>query len=326
MIRSIYFPTADASPQLALNQDEITAALGNSDGLLWVSLENPTEVEIKEMLAGVFKFHPLAIEDCISSGYQTPKIDDFKTYIFIIAHALSKDGAHTLAATLELNLFLGKNYLVTCFHHDHVPCVDAVWDLISRDDRLIRNGSDFLCHAILDHLVDDYLPVIDHMDDEIEDLEDKVLQKPDPAILARILELKHDVLFLRRMISPQREVMNRLSRDEFPMIDMQSRIYYRDIYDHLVRIQDLTESLRDIIAGVLDIYLNSTSLRLNEIMKALTIVSTIFLPLSFVAGVYGMNFQFMPEIYWRFGYLGVWVVFVSVFVGMILFFKKRNWF
>jgi magnesium transporter len=207
-----------------------------------------------------------------------------------------------------------------------MPPVEFIWDRLNRDDRLIRNGSDFLCHGILDHLVDNYLPLIDHMDDEIETLEGKVLEKPDPAILSRILELKHDVLFLRRLISPQRELMNRLSRDEFPMIDAQSRIYYRDIYDHLVRIQELSESLRDIIAGVLDIYLNSTSLRLNEIMKALTIVSTIFLPLSFVAGVYGMNFQFMPEIYWRFGYLGVWVIFVTIFSGMLIFFKRRKWF
>ncbi len=131
---------------------------------------------------------------------------------------------------------------------------------------------------------------------------------------------------LRRIISPQREVINRLSRDDFPMIDRQSRIYFRDIYDHLVRIQDLTELLRDIVSGVMDIYLNSTSLRLNEVMKALTVVSTIFLPLSFVAGVYGMNFHYMPELSWRYGYLLIWVVFVLIFGGMLAWFKKRNWF
>lgn len=326
MIRSIYFSSQDSSPLRDLPADDITNAIKNPEGLLWVSLENPSEEEARDILLEVFKFHPLAVEDCLSIGYQTPKLDDFSSYIFLIVHALSSNEHHSLENTLELNLFLGSNFLVTCHRSDQMPPVDEIWDRLNRDDRLIRNGSDFLCHGILDHLVDHYLPLIDQMDEEIENLEDRVLEKPDPAILNRILELKHEVIFLRRLVSPQRELMNRLSRDEFSMIDTQSRIYYRDIYDHLVRFQDMSESLRDIIAGVLDIYLNSTSLRLNEVMKALTIVSTIFLPLSFVAGVYGMNFQFMPEIYWRFGYLGVWVIFVIIFSGMLIFFKKRNWF
>jgi magnesium transporter len=326
MIRSIYFASTTTSPQFNLPPAEILTALANQDGLLWLSLEKPSREEADQILSGIFNFHPLAIEDCLNEGYQTPKIDDFSTYLFLVTHAMPVDGSHSLDKTLELNIFLGANFLVTCHKVEKMAPIDEVWQRINQDDRLIRNGSDFLCHAVLDHLVDEYFPLIDRMDDEIENLEDRVLQKPDPNILARILELKHDILFLRRMISPQREVMNRISRDDFPMIDAQSRIYYRDIYDHLVRIQDLIESLRDIISGVLDIYLNSTSLRLNEIMKALTIVSTIFLPLSFIAGIYGMNFQFMPEIYWRFGYLFVWIIFVAVFSGMLIFFKRRNWF
>ena len=326
MIRTIYFSSKDTSPQKDLAPAEIKTALQNHDGLVWIDLDHPSPAEVENILVGLFDFHPLAIEDCLSSGYQTPKIDDFVEYLFIVTHALTAEGRRSLDDTLELNLFLGKNYLVTCHQTTHMPPVEAVWDRIERDDRLIRNGSDFLCHGILDHLVDDYFPVIDHMDDEIELLEDQVLQKPDPHILARVLELKHDILFLRRLISPQREVMNRISRDEFPVVDAQSRIYFRDIYDHLVRIQDLSESLRDIISGVLDIYLNSTSLRLNEIMKALTIVSTIFLPLTFIAGLYGMNFVYMPEINWRYGYLFVWIIFIVVFAGMIFYFRHRKWF
>lgn len=326
MIRSVYYPAVNSTAQNNLLIQDYISALQNPDGLLWIDIENPTADEAETVLSGVFGFHPLAIEDCLSSGYQTPKIDDFGEYLFIIAHALPVNGSHSLENTLELDIFLGPNYLVTCSQSPSISPVSAVWSHLERDDRLIRNGSDFLCHSVLDHLVDDYFPLIDQMDDEIDKLEDQVLQKPDPKILARILTLKHEILFLRRLISPQREIMNRLSRDEFTVIDTRSRIYFRDIYDHLVRIQDLTESLRDIVAGTLDIYLNSTSLRLNEIMKALTIVSTIFLPLSFVAGVYGMNFQFMPEIYWRFGYLFVWIIFVTIFSSMIVFFKRRNWF
>ncbi len=190
----------------------------------------------------------------------------------------------------ELDLFLGRNFVVTSYRSNEMPPVEQVWSRLDKDQRIMSHGADFLCHAILDALVDDYMPLIDKMDDEIEWLEDRVLEKPNPETLSRILGLKHSTLSLRRIISPQREIMNRLSRDEFPHIADKHRIYYRDIYDHLVRIQDLIESVRDIVSGTLDIYLSATSNRLNEIMKALTVVSTIFLPMSFFAGVYGMNF------------------------------------
>jgi magnesium transporter len=183
-----------------------------------------------------------------------------------------------------------------------------------------------LSYGVLDAIVDDYMPLLDQMDDELELLEDQVLEKPSPVLLQRLLDIKHALIYLRRVISPQREVINRLSRDEFPMLDSHSRIYFRDVYDQMVRYQDLIESLRDIVGGAMDIYLNSTSLRLNEVMKALTIVSTIFLPLSFVAGIYGMNFEFMPELHSQFGYPLVWTVFILIVVGMLYFFKRRGWF
>lgn len=326
MIRSIYYSSTDASPRQDLSIGEMAAAIANLDGLLWVRLEEFTEQETLAILRDVFHFHPLAIEDVSNQGFQSPKIDDFNAYLFLIVHSPPLDGKRELENTLELDLFLGANFLVSCTHAPSFSAVEKVWERLSRDDRLIRNGSDFLCHGILDHLVDEYFPLVDRLDEEIEGLEDTVLANPKPEILERVLELKHDTMFLRRIISPQREIINRLSRDDFPMIDRQSRIYYRDIYDHLVRIQDLIESLRDIISGLMDIYLNSTSLRLNEVMKALTIVSTIFLPLTFVAGVYGMNFHFMPELSWQYGYLFVWIVFVAAFVTMMVVFKRRRWF
>lgn len=207
-----------------------------------------------------------------------------------------------------------------------MPPVREVWQRLQLDERIVQNGSDYLCHAILDRLVDEYFPLLDQMDETIESLEDQVLANPTTDTLSKLLESKHELMSLRRIISPQREVMNRLSRDDFPMIDQQSRLYFRDIYDHLVRLQDLSESLRDIVSGALDIYLNSTSLRLNEVMRSLTIVSTIFLPLTFVAGIYGMNFEYMPEIHWRYGYIFVWVIFILIIVGMLAWFKHRKWF
>jgi len=325
MIRSIYFPPRE-SPVRNLPPDQFAECLQNPEGLLWVSLENTTADEIQAILGEAFHFHPLTIEDCTNIGYQSPKIDDFDDYLFIIAHAIQPAWEITEETLLELGIFLGANYLVTVSTDPSMPPVIKTWDLLEKDQRLHLGGADFLCHSILDILVDDYMPLLDSMEDEIEKLEDLILASPKAETLERILALKHSIMVLRHIIWPQREVINRLSRDEYPMIDQKSRIYFRDIYDHLMRIQDMTENIRDIVSGSLDIYLNSTSLRLNEVMKALTIVSTIFLPLSFVAGNFGMNFKFMPELSWQYGYMMVIGIYIAIVIGMLTFFKKRGWF
>ncbi|MEJ5201203.1 MAG: magnesium/cobalt transporter CorA [Anaerolineales bacterium] len=325
MIRSIYF-APDSTVHTNLSRQDISDVLQQPKGLLWVSLEQPTPDEFWDVLRDIFKFHPLAIEDCQSIGYQTPKIDDFGQYLFIIVHAIRPDQNFQTLETMELDIFLGSNYVVTHSQNDKMPPIDYTWHRIHRDERLHSNGSDFLCHAILDALVDDYMPLIDQMAEEIEELEDRVIARPNVATLQRILDLKHTIMSLRRIVGPQREIVNRLSRDDFALIDRQSRIYFRDVYDHLVRIQDMSETIRDIVSSALDIYLNSTSLRLNEIMKALTIVSTIFLPLTFLAGVYGMNFKYMPELSMKLAYPAVWVVFLIIAIGMLVFFKRRGWF
>lgn len=325
MIRSIFCPN-NAPRQSNLSHDQMVQALQDPQGLLWVSLEKTNEEEVNAILRDVFHFHPLAIEDCLSDGYQAPKVDIFNEYLFIIVHALQSDFPLDQLDTMELNSFLGPNYLVTSYTCGQMPPVQTVWDRLERDDRLIEHGADFLCYTILDQLMDEYLPLLDSMDEEIDHLEDQVvLAKPERGVLQRILALKHSILTLRRIIAPQREVMNRLSRDDLPQIQNAHRIYYRDIYDHLVRIHDLSESIRDVATGTLDTYLSAASNRLNEVMKALTIVSTIFLPLSFVAGIYGMNFEYFPEVHWRFGYLYVWSIFILIVVGMLWFFRRRGW-
>jgi magnesium transporter len=326
MIRSIFYPPK-GSPQRDLTPPELLECLNQPDGLLWVSLEKPDSAESDQILRDVFHFHPLAIEDTYTMDYQPAKVDDFVSYLFLIFHAIQPSPDFHNLETMEIDLFLGPNYLVTAYHDPIMPPVDAVWRRLERDERVYTNGSDFLCHAILDALVDDYMPVIDQMDDEIEWLEDQVLARPNPEILERILSLKHSVMAMRRIVGPQREMINRLSRDDFPQIDRQSRIYFRDIYDHLVRIQDLTESVRDIVSGAMDIYLNSTSLRLNEVMKALTIVSTIFLPLTFITGLYGMNFvRLYPDIQWPAGFLFVTITCIVIVFVMLAYFRRRNWF
>lgn len=324
MIRSAYHPT-EGPVEFNLSPARMSQALQDTGGVLWISLERPAPEELVAVLRDVFHFHPLTIEDCQTDEYQPPKIDDFDDYIFIVMHALRSDFPLDQLDTMELNCFLGPNYVVASYIADAMPPVQKVWERIQRDERLLHRGADFLCHALLDELVDEYLPLLDLIDEQIDQLEDEVLEKPKSDTLQQILGLKHSILVLRRIISPQREVVNRLSRDDYPQIKPERRIYFRDIYDHLVRINDLSESVRDVVGGALDTYLSVTSNRLNEVMKALTVVSTIFLPLSFVAGVYGMNFQYFPEIRWHYGYLYVWGVFLSIAGFMAWWFKRRGW-
>lgn len=326
MFRAAFFKTNKDS--IFLNSpNEIREFLHSNDGYLWVSLESPSEIEIDEILKGVFNFHPLSIEDCQSPGFQVAKIDDFSEYIFIITHALKAQITENALTTSEIDIFLGKNYLVTCSRDSQETGISKTWDYISKDERIVQFGSDFLCHTILDNIVDEYMPVIDNLESEVEWLEDSVIEKPTPETLQRLLSIKHNLMSFRRILSPQREVMNRLSRDDFPgIIDAQSLIYFRDIYDHLVRLQDMTDILREIITGALDIYLNSTSLRLNEIMKALTIVSTVFLPLSFVTGLFGMNFIHIPGASTQLGFYVTCGLLILLGILMLFYFKKRRWF
>lgn len=325
MIRSVTF-TKEGIQKGDLTADEIQKVLHTSETFLWISLESASKEETSSILEDIFHFHPLVIEDCLSTGYQTPKVDDFGQYLFIIANALQPFENFTKIETSEIDLLLGENYLVTCSFGDQMTPICKMWQQIDKDQRLHEHGVDLLCQRILDFLVDDYMPLLDQMDDEIDWLEDTVLDKPDPSVLERIMLLKHSLMSIRRLINPMREVMNTLSRDEFTVIKQKTRIYFRDIYDHLVRIQDLSESIRDIVTGAMDIYLNSISNRLNMIMKALTVVSTIFLPLTFIAGVYGMNFRNIPELSWQNGYFIIWGVFILIGLGMLLLFKRIGWF
>lgn len=324
MISIVYFPKIGA-PQFNLPFSALRNALADREGLVWVALEEPNEEEITRVLVNQFHFHPLAVEDSQSDGYQTPKLDDYGEYLFLVVQTVIAGGLLDGEASRELNIFLGDNYLVSSSLRK-ITAVEKLRKRLERDERIYQNGSDFLCHALLDQVVDEFIPHIDQLEEEIDFLEEAVLSNPDPQTLQRILRLKRYSMNLRRVISPQREVINRLCRDDFPMIDPHSRMYFRDVYDHLVRIFDMLDGIRDMTTSTLEVYLNATSLRLNEVMKALTIVSTIFLPLSFVAGVYGMNFYYMPELDWRWGYPLVWLVFVLITIGMLRYFRKRGWF
>lgn len=326
MIRSIHCPSA-GERRKDLSPPEIRAIAESGDGLLWVSLEDAADAEVVGILQAGFHFHPLTVADCINELYQAPKIDIFDDYLFIITHAVNPPAADEDGPlrTAEFNLFLGGNYVVTVASGAAVQAVRGLWERMAIDDRHVERGADYLAYMVLEAQVEAFLPVLEDLDRQADEVSDLAISDPTPGLLRRIQGLKHGILHLRRIIAPQREVMNRLSRDDLPQISERHRIYFRDLYDHVVRVQDLSESLREMIIDNLDTYLTTMANRTNEIMKALALVSTIFLPLTFVAGVYGMNFEHMPELKWPLGYYMTWAVFALIVVAMVLLFRRRRW-
>ena len=326
MIHSIHCPP-EGPRRKDLSPQEVRQIARSGQGLLWVSLEDAPDTEVVGILQTGFGFHPLTITDCINEHYQAPKVDIFDDYLFVVTHAVQPPapGEEDRVATAEFNLFLGANYVVTVSSGAAVKAVRELWERLAVDDRHIEKGADYLAYMILDQQVQAYLPVLETMDEEADLVMDDALVRPSSQLLKRIQGLKHGILHLRRIIAPQREVMNRLSRDDLPQITEAHRIYFRDLYDHVVRVQDLSESLREMVTDALDTYLTTVANRTNDIMKALALVSTIFLPLTFIAGVYGMNFDHMPELRWPWGYYLVWGIFAAIVIGMLLLFRRRRW-
>jgi len=290
MIRSLYFP-ADGNIRTDLDTPELRIALLDSSGLLWIDFQGNPPEEDEPILREVFGFHPLAIDDALQESH-VPKIDDWGEYLYIVLHSVAYDetkeaGDHL--DTLELDIFLGKNYLVT--HHDSpIEAIEHTWDLTHRDDRHLRQGADHLLYRITDDVVASYMPVVEAIDEAIDIAEDQIFDRPTTDTLENIFMLKRTILKMRRVLGPQREVLNKLARDDYQVIDSKARIYFRDVYDHLVRLHDITESIRDLVSGALDTYLSMINNRMNDIMKTLTVITTMFMPIAFIASFFGMNF------------------------------------
>lgn len=311
-----------------LRPDEFAPALKDAGGLLWVDFVCEPPEACEPILRETFGFHPLAVDDALQESH-VPKVDDWGSYLYLVLPALTLDqqgGPHV--DMLELDVFLGKNYLVT--HHDQpIAAVDRAWTACQRDERQLKQDADHVLYRLVDELAAGYLVVVEELDDAIETVEDQVFDNPTPAILEQVFMLKRALLRLRRVIVPQREVLNKLARDEYAVIDAKDRIFFRDVYDHLVRLHDITESMRDLLGGTLDTYLSVINNRMNEIMKTLTVITTLFMPISFVAGFFGMNF-FQPITP-----LGAWTdrpafilavaVTVLMPVGMYLWIRRRGW-
>jgi magnesium transporter len=302
---------------------EIRAAIAE-ERRIWIDLERQSP-EADTLLADILKLHPLTIED-IWNNRSRPKIDDFDPYLYVIVHGVGA-ATHDKLKSVELDVVIGPNWMVT---HDPAGLVsDDVGDELDHSPRLLVKGVAWLAHALLDRVIDGYMPVIDQLDSEIEQLETDTLDKAGTRggtdVLTRILAFKRRLQDLRRMGVYQREILLRLSRGEFDEIPSEALPFYRDVYDHFLRVNDIAEGYRDLVASALDAYLSVQSNRMNEIMKTLTLMSTVMMPLTFIVGLYGMNFKHMPELDWVWGYPGAIGVMAGVATGILLWFRRRGW-
>jgi magnesium transporter len=289
----------------------------------WIDLEDPTTEEAS-ILENPFHFHPLAIEDCLAE-LQHPKVDDYDAYIFLVVHGIRFDAPTDEFVTRELDVFLGPDYVIT--HHDGpMRSISSAREQCGKNlQAAMPRGVDFLLHQILDQMFEHYFPNLDAIEDKIQLVQVEVFEKPTRETLDRIFVLKRDVQKLRRICMPQREIVHRLSRGEFKVISPKAAIYFRDIYDNLYRIVDASFSYQDMMQGTLDAYLSAINNRLNETMKRLTVLGAIFASMTVITGVYGMNFDHMPELRWRFGYPLVFVIMAAVTGLLLWFFKKKEW-
>ena len=298
--------------------------LKDSPSVTWINIDGLHDIALIESIGSQFGIHPLTQEDIVNIG-QRPKAEDFDDYIYIVFKMLSyRDGMDQIESE-QVSLILGSNFLIS-FQEAPGDVMAPVRDRIEKGKGRIRKaGSDYLAYALIDSVVDHYFIVLEAFGEKIENLEAELLSDPTPNSLQHLYAMKRDVIFFRKQVWPIRELLNRLVKEESPLIDKSVDVFIGDVYDHTIQIIDTIESFRDLMAGLLDIYLSTISNRMNAIMKMLTIMATIFIPLTFIAGIYGMNFDYMPELKWHWAYPALWVIFISILVGMLAWFKHKKW-
>jgi len=290
----------------------------------WINVEGLHDVEIIEKLGNRFGLHPLIQEDILNTA-ERPKMEDYEDHIFLLLKVFVLGNRNHDEKIQQVSLVLGSNFVIS-FQEKESGVFDPVRDRIRKDKgRLRKLGPDYLAYALIDSIVDGYFGFLERLSEEIEFLEDELITDPKREILQKIHSLKREMIFIRKSIWPLREVVNGLERLETPLIKETTDVFLRDVYDHTIQVIDSVETLRDVLSGMLETYLSSVSNRMNEVMKVLTIIATIFIPLTFIAGIYGMNFKFMPELEWRGGYFVIIGVMVAVAVVMLIFFRKKKW-
>jgi len=289
----------------------------------WINVDGLGNPKRIEELGKCFTIHPLILEDIFNTS-QRPKMEDQDQYIYLTLKMLTYPDDVKEIKIEHISMVLGHNFLIS-FQEDIGDLFDPVRERIRKEGRIRKLGPDYLAYALIDVVVDNYFVVMEKLEEQVEGLEEELVASPTPDSLQKISRLKRDMIFLRKSVWPLREMINALEQSESVLIKEPTRIYLRDVYNHTIQVIDTLETFRDLVSGMIDIYLSGLSYKMNEIMKVLTLIATIFIPLTFVVGLYGMNFKYMPEIEWEYGYYSVLVVMAVMVAGMLTYYRKKKW-
>ena len=290
----------------------------------WINIDGLHDIDLLEKLGKGFELHPLILEDILSTG-QRPKFEDYEKYIFIVLKMLSLSEENQSVEVEQVSLILGPNYVIS-FQERIGDVFENIRDRIrNAKGRVRKMGPDYLAYALIDAVVDNYFVILEKFGEKIEAMEEEVVVDPTEKTVQQIHSLKREMIALRKSIWPLRELIAGLQKSESSLIKETTDVYLRDVYDHTIQIIDTIESFRDMVSGLLDIYLSSLSNKMNAVMKVLTIIATLFIPLTFVAGIYGMNFEYMPELKLKWGYGAIWLVMITIAVIMLFYFRRKKW-
>ncbi len=307
-----------------LERIEESFAYKDEPPVSWINIDGLHEVDLIQKMGTHFNVHPLTLEDIVNTG-QRPKVEDFEDYIYLVFKMLKFEETTGHITSEQVSLIVGPHYVLS-FQEAEGDVFSSVRQRIRQARGRIRSaGPDYLAYALIDAAVDHYFLILEKIGERIEHLEEQLHVQATPEILQAIYDLKRELIYFRKQVWPVREVLNAWQKTESALVQEANKIFLRDVYDHTIQVIDTIESFRDIISGVMDLYMSTVSNKMNEVMKVLTIIATIFIPLTFVAGIYGMNFKFMPELEWRWSYPLLWAFLFLIFFGMVVYFKRKKW-
>ncbi len=319
----INYDTSNCKKIISNNIEDITAHKIN-DTVTWVNIEGLHDVKIIDEICSSFNVHPLVVEDILNTNQRT-KIEEFEDHIFIIFNGISVNSIDKEVDLEQIGILILNNYIFT-FKEKNDDLFEPLEARIKNNKGLLRkNKADYLAYAILDTIVDQYFLFQDLLDEDIESIEEDLLNNPSQETLIRIQNIKKQILSVRRCISPLRDVLTALYRSDSALIKNTTKIYIRDVHDHALRVIESIDSYREIVSGMLEIYLSTVSNKMNEVMKVLTVFASIFIPLTFIVGIYGMNFEHMPELGWKWAYPTLWIVFIGIPIALLIYFKRKKW-
>ncbi len=322
-IKAIDYSQAKITEKEIKSVEELSS-FKSSSSVSWINVNGIHDIDLIDRIGKAFDLHPLVLEDIVNTN-QRPKIEDFDEYLFIVLKMIFYQEKTSEVVIEQVSIVLGKNFVLS-FQEREGDVFDGVRQRIRNGKgKIKKSGSDYLAYALIDAVVDSYFSILEAIGEKIELLEEKVMKNPSPKELNTIYRLKHDLIFLRKSVWPLREVISGMQREESKLITKHTLLFLRDVYDHTIQVIDTVETYRDMVSGMMDIYLSSISNKMNEVMKVLTIIATIFIPLTFIAGIYGMNFKYMPELEIPWAYPLLWIIMLSIGITMFLFFRKKKW-